>query len=319
MPKGDNVARAAKKRGDSKEKISPAFEELVEDAVCVSIEVPSRDDAGAIAALNALTARIEVDFDALVFCNRLVPRFVLDGVVLSDQDFFNRFVECRWTRAEPALRRLLISYLKRFPGGQGQEPWWKNEHALRALVLLDVDAEDVYRRHLRKHDISLYGTPYTTLYREYLKVRGWRHEADLRFSAFLTLRVLLALSAPGSRWFGKSMADLNADIDRRAADAKSRHNPKSKGLLDMELFQLAQEKSAAAREIETAGNLQQLLDELLENAERLVTPSRFVEILIEESKGCKPSYAMAAFAGERAPRSAFHAAVVEDWKSRMNS
>jgi hypothetical protein len=319
MPQGDGVARPAKKRGWTKEKQLPAFEELAYNELAVAVEAPSLNEAGAIVALNALTLKIETDFDALVFRYRMVLRFILAGERLTDEDFFNKCLELRWIQAAPALRRLLTAYLRKFRGGEGVSPCWKNEHALRALILLDVEAEDVYRAHVKKHDISLYQTPCMELYRDYLKARGWRHEADLRFSAFLTLRVILALSAPGDRWFGKSVAELNADIDRRAAEAKSRWNdPKLKDMLVPELLNLATEKTHATQQIEREAALQQFVDELIENAEKLVTPMRFVDILIEESKGYKLNYILAPFAEESTTRSSFYSAVRDELAVRVN-
>jgi hypothetical protein len=319
MPQGDGVARPAKKRGWTKEKQLPAFEELAYNELAVAVEAPSLNEAGAIVALNALTLKIETDFDALVFRYRMVLRFVLAGERLTDEDFFNKCLELRWIQAAPALRRLLTAYLRKFRGGEGVSPCWKNEHALRALILLDVEAEDVYRAHVKKHDISLYQTPCVELYRDYLKARGWRHEADLRFSAFLTLRVILALSAPGDRWFGKSIAELNADIDRRAAEAKSRWNDlKLKDMLVPELLNLAIEKTHATQQIEREAALQQFVEELIENAEKLVTPMRFVDILIEESKGYKLNYILAPFAEESTTRSSFYSAVRDELAVRVN-
>lgn len=319
MPQGDGVARPAKKRGWTKEKQLPAFEELAYNELAVAVEAPSLNEAGAIVALNALTLKIETDFDALVFRYRMVLRFILAGERLTDEDFFNKCLELRWIQAAPALRRLLTAYLRKFRGGEGVSPCWKNEHALRALILLDVEAEDVYRAHVKKHDISLYQTPCMELYRDYLKARGWRHEADLRFSAFLTLRVILALSAPGDRWFGKSIAELNADIDRRAAEAKSRWNDlKLKDMLVPELLNLAIEKTHATQQIEREAALQQFVEELIENAEKLVTPMRFVDILIEESKGYKLNYILAPFAEESTTRSSFYSAVRDELAVRVN-
>jgi hypothetical protein len=319
MPQGDGVARPAKKRGWTKEKQLPAFEELAYNELAVAVEAPSLNEAGAIVALNALTLKIETDFDALFFRYRMVLRFILAGERLTDEDFFNKCLELRWIQAAPALRRLLTAYLRKFRGGEGVSPCWKNEHALRALILLDVEAEDVYRAHVKKHDISLYQTPCMELYRDYLKARGWRHEADLRFSAFLTLRVILALSAPGDRWFGKSIAELNADIDRRAAEAKSRWNDlKLKDMLVPELLNLAIEKTHATQQIEREAALQQFVEELIENAEKLVTPMRFVDILIEESKGYKLNYILAPFAEESTTRSSFYSAVRDELAVRVN-
>jgi hypothetical protein len=326
LPQGDGVARPAKKRGWTKEKQLPAFEELAYNELAVTVEAPSLNEAGAIVALNALTLKIETDFDALVFRGRMFLRFILAGERLTDEDFFNKCLELRWIQAAPALRRLLTAYLRKFRGGEGVGPCWKNEHALRALILLDVEAEDVYRAHVKKHDISLYQTPCTELYRDYLKARGWRHEVDLRFSAFLTLRVILALSAPGGRWFGKSMAELNADIDRRAAEAKSRwsgwDDPKLKDMMapvfKLDLLNLAIETTHATQQIERDAALQQFVEELVENAEKLVTPTRFVDILIEESKGYKLNFILAPFAEESTTRSSFYSAVRDELAVRVN-
>ena len=56
MPQGDGVARPAKKRGWTKEKRLPAFDELAYNELAVAVETPSLNEAGAIVALNEADA-----------------------------------------------------------------------------------------------------------------------------------------------------------------------------------------------------------------------------------------------------------------------
>jgi len=126
------------------------------------------------------------------------------------------------------------------------------------------------------------------------------------------------LIEPGGAWFNKSKVELDADIDHRAAEAKTRWDDLDlRDMLFPELLNLAIEKTHAAQQIEREEALQHLLDELMKNAEKLVGVTRFVEILIDESKGYKHEYILAPFTEKRAAGDNFSSAVSSALVSRM--
>ena len=83
----------------------------------------------------------------------------------------------------------MLGYLNNIDGGEGDMPWHYGGQsllALRALVLLDADAHDVYRLYLKKGDLEHDHGPYRALCRV-LDRHGVRNEADVRFGIYLTL------------------------------------------------------------------------------------------------------------------------------------
>ena len=68
----------------------------------------------------------------------------------------------------------MLGYLNNIDGGEGDMPWHYGGQsllALRALVLLDADAHDVYRLYLKKGDLEHDHGPYE-LYAEYQTAMG---------------------------------------------------------------------------------------------------------------------------------------------------
>lgn len=143
----------------------------------------------AIAVVDDLAGRMERDLGSRDFCETISLRLVLDDQPLDVASFFDRFVQEDRMEAAAPLRRLMLAYLNNIVGDEGGLPWHYNgqaQHALRALVLLDADAHDVYRLYLDKGDIEHDAGPYE-LYAEYLERHGVHNEADIRFGIYLTM------------------------------------------------------------------------------------------------------------------------------------
>lgn len=143
----------------------------------------------AIAVVDDLAGRMERDLGSRDFCESISLRLVLDDQPLDVASFFDRFEQEDRMEAAAPLRRLMLAYLNNIEGGEGCLPWHYEGHALhalRALVLLDAGAHDVYRLYLDKGDIEHDAGPYE-LHAEYLERHGARNEADIRFGIYLTM------------------------------------------------------------------------------------------------------------------------------------
>jgi hypothetical protein len=166
------------------------FEAVVEREAMLTLTAADGGRDAAIAVVNDLADRMERNIEALYACGSINIRYIIAGQPLDNGAFFARFVDENWIEAAPALRRLMLAYLNGIEGGEGGMPWHYecagSPHAMRALMLLDLDAQDVYRLYLSKGDLEHDHWPYH-FYKEYLSHRGWRHEADFRFSIHLTM------------------------------------------------------------------------------------------------------------------------------------
>ena len=171
-------------------KCPDVFEEVVAREAMITLSAASWSSERAIGLVDDLAERMEHGTSALIRCGSINVRFVIAGEVVSNTAFFARFVDERWVNAAPALRRLLTAYLEGIEGGEGCMPWHHqgggSGFALRALMLLDLDAYDVYRLYLDKGDLEHDQWPYN-FYKEYVDRRGWRNEADVGFGIYLTM------------------------------------------------------------------------------------------------------------------------------------
>jgi hypothetical protein len=164
-----------------------AFEQVFIREAMVTLVAPSCEKDDCIAVLRELASRIESDFHAMLVCDAFSPRFVVAGEVEDCETFFGRFVDEDWSDAAPELRRVLWGYLTRIHGGEDGRPWASAGSALRALMLLDLDAQDVFRLYIDKGDLEHEHGPYE-FYEEFVARRGWRNAADVEFSLYLTIR-----------------------------------------------------------------------------------------------------------------------------------
>jgi hypothetical protein len=161
------------------------FDQLTRDGSSVQQPVADETEGAAVVAIQELANKFKSGLLDQVFDDFLKVTFRIGGRVISEETFFANLVERDWKSTAPALRELVMSYLDQIEGGEGNMPW-PTGHALRALVLLDPDAHDVYRSYINKGDLEHDHLPYM-LYEDYVRRHGIRNADDVRFGIYLTL------------------------------------------------------------------------------------------------------------------------------------
>lgn len=165
------------------------FRAVLAAEAMVTLTLADGGIGAALAVLEELAARMEHDLDALILCNTITLRFVLDGQEIPADTFFDRFVQTRSAEAVPLLRRILLAYLNGIEGGEGGMPWnltGQSFQALRALLLLDANSLDIYRLYIDKGDLEHDDLPFG-FFAAYVRRHGVRGEADIRFGIHMTL------------------------------------------------------------------------------------------------------------------------------------
>ena len=152
-------------------------------------------------ALREQRMRIDSQFESLVagsqFAKSLEFRYVVGDQNYEEAEFFQLLVD-QWADVAQELRALLTTYLKKIgAGGEGGQPWKHGGsgtpalgHAMRALVLLDPDALDVFRVFLAKRDGEHEGYCRDTILPDYVRTHGWRNRKALRFGIYFTFNML---------------------------------------------------------------------------------------------------------------------------------
>jgi hypothetical protein len=146
-------------------------------------------------ALREQRMRIDTQFESLVagsqFAKNLEFHYVVGDETYEEAYFFHRLAGDRIDVAQE-LRALLTTYLHKIgDGGEGKQPWQHGQggiaalgSAMRALVLLEPDALDVFRAYLAKRDGEHEGYCRETILPDYLRAHGWRNRETLRFGIY---------------------------------------------------------------------------------------------------------------------------------------
>jgi hypothetical protein len=145
-------------------------------------------------ALWELAKRIEADMPSMIWGETLRFRFAVAGEITNETEFFQRLLD-QQINAVAGLRTLLLTYLDKIGvGGEGRQLWQNGEKgiaalgpALRALVLLDPDALDVFRIYLSKRDGEHEGYCRGTIMPDFVKTHGWRDRKALQFGIYFIL------------------------------------------------------------------------------------------------------------------------------------
>ncbi|SDE30335.1 hypothetical protein [Rhodospira trueperi] len=173
--------------------------------------LPAFTAPAVIETLDALTHRIETDVDSLLWGNDLALtthlNFDVGGAVWDEERFFRGLIEANLVDAAPALRRLLLAWVRHPEANRLQEAYADDltggfGRALQTLMCLDPDSLDVFRLYLKWRDTEHECSAHQVAFPAYLERFGWRDEATIRAGTALMVDLMAGgHRGPSGPWF----------------------------------------------------------------------------------------------------------------------
>lgn len=172
---------------------SKAFQQFAEEQTSVRVEL-SEVSAGAVdLALLDVSRRIEANFEKMIGKYTFRLYFVVGHRQISEPEMFQTIIDQEMPVTE-GLRAVLSAYLEQVKPDARNQLWYEDEegigalgYALRALVLLDPDALDIFRLYLARRDTEHEGFCLNVVLPEFVEKHGWRDEKALRFGVYCAI------------------------------------------------------------------------------------------------------------------------------------
>lgn len=171
-----------------------AFDRFADALAATKVQVSGWTTEACDAALTKMTKRMARNFAAVTWGRNLRLNFEVAGEPCTEQRFFDEIVS-RNLPLQSVLRDLLATYLKKIgKGGEGRQLWQSEEvpalgFAMRALVLLDASALDVFREFVRKRDAEHESYCRRVILRDFVARHGWRDIEAVKFGVYFHMHL----------------------------------------------------------------------------------------------------------------------------------